>query len=191
MTILLATQSVASYLDALASSQPTPGGGAAAALTGAQGAALLCMVCHLTLGQRRFVAHANELTSLLVTLEQQRQLLLQLAQQDTEVFQQVISAYKLPKTDAAGLTHRAAAIQLALKAAAEVPLQVFQLCNAILPIVEKLATIGNPAVGSDVTVARHLLLATALSAKANVEVNLTGITDQEFCQITRDVMALR
>lgn len=188
MDATLATKSLDAYLEALASNQPTPGGGAAAAITAAQGTALLCMVCRLTLNKRRFAAHKQEISSLLEVLETQRQLLLHLAQEDIDVFQEVIRAYQLRHSTEEQLIIRTATIQLALKAAAEVPLELFKICNALLPIAEQLQTLGNPAVISDVTVAKHLLNAGLWSAKVNVEVNLAGIVDQDFCRIKRDIM---
>jgi len=184
------TQSIKNYLDALASNQPTPGGGAAAALTGAQGIALLCMVCRLTLGKKRFATHENELTNMVTTFEQQRQYFLDLAQQDIEVFQQVISAYQLPKNTPVEIATRQATIQLALKAASKIPFQLFQSCNLLLPLANTLETIGNPTVVSDIIVGKNLLFSSLLGARANVEANLVMITDQEFCQNQRNIITL-
>lgn len=187
---MLYTQSIQNYLDAVASNQPTPGGGAAAAITGAQGIALLCMVCRLTLGKRRFAMHESEISIILTTLEQQRQYCLELAQKDTEVFQQVIAAYQLPKNTKTAITTRTITIQSALKAATAIPLELLETCHQVLPIAKKLHTLGNPSVISDVMVAKYLLTASLFSAKANVEINLAGITDQEFCQTKRETMEL-
>lgn len=187
---MLYAQSIQDYLDAVASNQPTPGGGTAAAITGAQGIALLCMVCRLTLGKRRFAMHESEISIMLTALEQQRQYCLELAQKDIEVFQQVIAAYQLPKNTKTAIATRTLTIQSALKAATAIPLELLETCHRILPVAKKLQTLGNPSVISDVMVAKHLLTASLFSAKANVEINLAGITDQEFCQTKLKIMEL-
>lgn len=185
---MLHTQTLISYLDALASKHPTPGGGAAAALTAAQGTALLSMVCRLTVGKKKFATQENVVTTMLAAFEQHRHSCLTLAHKDTEAFQAVMAAYKLPQDTAVALAVRNASIQTALQAAAEVPCALFMVCGEILPLADTLEQIGNPSVVSDVLVGRYLLLASLLSAKANVEVNLANIRDKQFCQAKRDTM---
>lgn len=185
---MLHTQTLTSYLDALASSQPTPGGGAAAAVTAAQGVALLSMVCRLTLGKKKFADQENAIAAMLATFEQQRQNFLTLAHKDAEAFQAVMAAYKLPKATAIELAIRTEVIQTALEASAEVPLTLFRACGKMLPLADSLEQTGNPAVLSDVLVGRYLLFASLLSAHANVEANLASITDRKFCQEKREVM---
>jgi len=185
---MLNMQSLAEYLDDLASSRPTPGGGAAAALTGAQGIALLSMVCHLTLGKKKFAAIESEIASVLATLEQQRSYLMGLAQQDVQVFQLVMAAYKLPKGTPLEVAARANTIQEALKAASKIPFDLFISCLKMLPLADRLEKIANPSVLSDVVVGRYLLFAGLLGAKTNVDVNLVGITDEVFCREKRDYM---
>jgi methenyltetrahydrofolate cyclohydrolase len=186
---MLEEQSLADYLNALASHQPTPGGGTAAAITGAQGAALLSMVCQLTLGNARFAAIQGEIASISSIIEPLRLHLLALAEEDMRVFQAVMATYQLPKDTDAAKAMRTAALQQALKNAANTPFNLFKTCLELLPIADRLEEIANPSVLSDVIVGRHLLFAAILSAKVNVEVNLAAIiNDTTFCQEKRNYM---
>lgn len=185
---MLKMQSLSDYLTDLASSHPTPGGGTAAALTGAQGVALLSMVCNLTLGKKRFAGVEAEILSILEFLERQRPYLIELAQRDMEVFQAVMTAHRLPKTTPSDTAARAHALQSALKASAQIPFDLFTTCMQLLPFADRLENIGNPSVLSDVVVGRHLLFAGILSAQANVEANLVLITDEQFCLEKREHM---
>ncbi|HWR00839.1 MAG TPA: cyclodeaminase/cyclohydrolase family protein [Chlorobaculum sp.] len=172
---------ISEYLDELAGAAPTPGGGAAAALTGAQGVALLSMVCRLTAGREKFSAVEGEIRSILAIMDETRPRLLEMADRDIHAFRLTLKAYKLPKetVDEADARHRA--IQDALKACSEVPFELFNTCRAMLPLADRLEQIANPSVMSDVLVGRYLLVAGVLGAKANVDVNLAGIDDSVFC----------
>jgi len=184
----LESTTIAAYLGRLASGDPTPGGGAAAAVTAAQGVALLSMVCNLTLGKKRFADVEDEVQSILETCETARRQMLVLGDRDMEVFGTIMEVYRMPKTTPEETEARSAAIQAALKASSEVPFELFKRCQALLPLADRLEQIGNPNVLSDVIVGRHLLIAGMLSARANVEVNLDGINDAEFCEAKRTVM---
>ena len=151
-------------------------------MTGAQGIALLSMVCHLTLGKKAFANVESEIASILETLEPQRLYMLELAQHDIHAFQSVMAAYRLPKGTLLEIEVRTNAIQHALKASAQIPFELFKSCLDIFPLANRLEMIGNPSVVSDVVVGRYLLFAGLFSAKANVDVNLAGITDEAFCQ---------
>lgn len=179
---------VAAYLDRVASTDPTPGGGAAAAVTAAQGAALLSMVCNLTIGKKRFADVEEEVVSILANTEGARQVMLRLGDRDMQVFEEVMQAYRMPKATAEELERRNKAIQTALKASSEVPFELFLHCIVAFQDADRLEEIGNPSVLSDVHVGRYLLVAAMLSAKANVEVNLDGIDDATFCDKKRKIM---
>lgn len=185
---MLKALTLSDYLEQLASASPTPGGGAAAAITAAQGVALLSMVCNLTLGKPKFVQVEEEVRSILEILKEMLQAMMLSAQHDTVVFQSVMEAYRLPKGTPIAVAVRDEAVQASLKRSSEVPFALFKQCLAALPLADRLETIGNPSVLSDVVVGRHLLVATIHSAKANVEVNLDGIMDEAFCaQKRRDM----
>ncbi|MGC8773663.1 MAG: cyclodeaminase/cyclohydrolase family protein [Chlorobaculum sp.] len=184
----LGWSAISTYLDSLASADPTPGGGAAAAVTAAQGAALLSMVCNLTIGKKKFADVEHEVHSILDQCETARRQMLNLGDRDMEVFGTIMEVYKMPKATPEEAEARRAAIQLALKASSEAPFELFKRCLAILPLADRLEKIGNPTVLSDVIVGRYLLVAGLMSAMANVEVNLASIDDAEFCKAKREVM---
>jgi formiminotetrahydrofolate cyclodeaminase len=181
----LESQSIKSYLQALASGEPTPGGGAAAALTAAQGAALLAMVCNLTIGKAKFAQFETELRSILHAAEQAYMAMLGQAEKDMAAFENVMAAYRSPKTTEQEATVRSAQIQSALKASAEVPFNLYKMCLSMFPLADRLEKICSPSVLSDVIVGRHLLQAALLSAQANIEQNLLSITNGAFCQSMR------
>lgn len=176
------------YLDRLASADPTPGGGAAAAVTAAQGVALLSMVCNLTIGRKKFADAEEELRSIAGALEKSRHEMLAMADRDVQGFGETIQAYRLPKATPEEAQIRQSAVQAALKASSEAPFALFKECLLVLPHADRLEKIGNPSVLSDVIVGRYLLVAGMLSAMANVEVNLAGINDAEFCKSKRSIM---
>lgn len=184
----LGSTPVSAYLDRLASGDPTPGGGAAAAVTAAQGVALLSMVCNLTAGKKKFADVEHEVRSILEQCEAARCQMLVLGDRDMEVFGTIMEVYRMPKATPEESAARRVAIQSALKASSEVPFELFNRCITMLPLADRLEQIGNPNVLSDVFVGRHLLVAGLLAAKANVEVNLDGIDDAEFCDAKRKVM---
>lgn len=177
----LGNTKISDYLRDLASASSTPGGGYAAALTAAQGAALLAMVCRLTIGKKKFADVESEVRSILDTLDDNLEIAQVLADRDIEVFQKVMEAYKLPKETREDADVRAGKIQDALKTCSEVPFELFRTCLSMLPLADRLEQICNPAVRSDVLVGRYLLFAALYSAQANVETNLAAIADDPFC----------
>jgi methenyltetrahydrofolate cyclohydrolase len=185
---MLETQTISAYLQELASGQPTPGGGAAAALTGAQGVALLAMVCNLTIGKKSFSSVEEEIRSILEILDMNRQNLLKLADKDIEAFQLTMKAYKQPKATELESETRNTTIQEALISCSEVPFELFKTCLSMLTLADRLEEIGNPSVLSDVLVGRYLLLASIFSAKVNVDVNLDGIKESCYCTEKRSYM---
>jgi formiminotetrahydrofolate cyclodeaminase len=184
----LGSAPISTWLDQLSSAEPTPGGGAAAAVTAAQGVALLSMVCNLTIGKKKFAGAEDEVRSILDSLEAARRAMLDLGNRDMEVFDEVMQAYRMPKVTPEEAALRNEAIQAALKVCSEVPFALFSKCQSMLPHADRLEKIGNPSVLSDVIVGRYLLTAALMSAMANVEVNLAGIDDAEFCKAKRKVM---
>jgi len=177
---MLADMALREYLDRLASADPTPGGGAAAALTGAQAAALVSMVCNLTVGKEKFAAVEAEMRQVLEESEALRTTLLRLADEDAAAFGKVSEAYRLPKGTPEQKAARRAAIQEALKAAEAVPMQVMEACLEVMRLAVVAAEKGNPNVISDAAVAGILAHAGLLSAADNVRANLRYIKDDAF-----------
>jgi formiminotetrahydrofolate cyclodeaminase len=176
----LTQQPVTEFLDALASSAPAPGGGSVAALSGALGAALLSMVCNLTLGKKRYAAVQDDIAALVVRSEEQRQRLTDLLEADVEVYTGVSAAYKMARKSPEEKAARSAAIQEALKAAAQVPLQVAEACVEVLALCTQAAEQGNVNAVSDAGVAALMAEAGLRSAALNVIINVNSIKDQDF-----------
>ena len=169
--------SVRELLARLGSSDPAPGGGAAAALAGALGAALVQMTANLTIGRPRLAAVEADARRIEGRAGELRQRLADLGDADAAAFEQVGAAYRLPRQDDAQKAARAKAIQTALQAAAAVPLETARICAEVLDVAEEAAPILNPAVISDVMVGALLTRAALESAALNVEINLASMTD--------------
>jgi formiminotetrahydrofolate cyclodeaminase len=171
--------SVRELLERLGSADPAPGGGAAAALAGALGAALVQMTANLSIGRPKLADIQAEARRIEVRAGEQRAQLAQLGDADTHAFERVSAAYKLPREDAAQQAERAAAIQAALLLAAAVPLETAQLCADVLELAEEAAPLLNRSVISDVMVGAQLAEAALASAALNVQVNLASMTAAE------------
>jgi len=169
--------SVATFLDNLASNAPAPGGGSAAALGGAMGAALVSMVCNLTIGKPRYAEVEAEMRDTLDRAEALRRELQELAQADVQAFRRLSAAYKLPRITDADLAIRRDAIQASLRRATEVPLRTARSAAAILPLCPATAERGNQAAVSDIGVAALMAHAAVRSALLNVEINLRLLED--------------
>lgn len=175
---MIADQSVGSYLDRLASGDPTPGGGAAGAIHAAQGAALIRMVARFTTGAK-YAAFADQVAEIEATAAEQQALALQLADADEAAFQTVIGAYRLPRGTQEEKAQRSAAIQDALLVAAGPPQDLVAAAAAVVALGTRLVEFANPNVISDVAAAAEAARAAAATARINVEINLAGITDAD------------
>ena len=171
---------VAQLLAALASSDPTPGGGTAAAIAGAMGVSLLVMVTGLAKSRNNVDDEKAALATARAAIEPISPKLMQLAGADTQAFNEVMAAYRLPKATDDDKAQRSGAIQAALRGATEVPLETLRACSEALAHARAIADYGNPSAASDVGVAIGLLNAAAEGAAANVRINLTGLKDEAF-----------
>lgn len=168
-------QTVSGWLADLGSAKPAPGGGAAAALLVATGAALVEMVTNLTIGKPRYQEHEAlmiEVRDRAATLRQAAQ---GLADEDEAAFNAVIAAYQLPKDD----PDRSAAIQATTAHAAEPPLRTAELAAEVIALAGRIRSGANVNVISDVAVAASAAKAALESAAINVEVNLSALSDVE------------
>ena len=182
--------SVAELLEALSSSEPTPGGGTASAITGAMGAALLVMVTGLAKSRNDTDEEKSALGDARAVLAPLTADLTRLADADTEAFNAVMAAYRLPKASDSDKTARSRAIQDALRGATVVPLDTLRVCADALAQAQAVARYGNRSAASDAGVAIGLLSAAATGAYANVQANLKSIKDEEFKSRT-DAEAMR
>jgi formiminotetrahydrofolate cyclodeaminase len=190
MSVKLTDQTVVQFLDALASSAPAPGGGSAAALSGSLGAALVSMVCNLTLGKKKYADVQDEISALVEQSETLRHRLVDLLEADVEVYTGVSRAYKMPRKTPEEKAARSAAIQEALKEAARVPMQVAEACVQVLDLCTPAAELGNVNAVSDAGVAALLAEAGLRSAALNVIININAIKDATFSDALRGELDL-
>ncbi|TGE39785.1 formiminotransferase-cyclodeaminase [Desulfosporosinus fructosivorans] len=163
------------FVQEVASSSPAPGGGSVAAYAGAQGYALVAMVCRLTLGREKFFPVQEEMRSLLEVAVVRREELLSLVQEDTEGFKVVMEALALPKQSDEEKVLRREALERATMKAAEIPLQTARVCLTGLSEVLGLLTKGNPNALSDMGVAAQMFKSGLEGALYNVQINALGL----------------
>ncbi len=174
---------IAKFLDELASEQPTPGGGGAAAIMGAVGAALVSMVANLTIGKKNYEAFDEELKETRAKAEALRAELTAAINEDVDAFNAVMGAYGLPREGDEQKAARAAAIQAALKQATDAPLRAVKACHEVIKLSAVVAEKGNVNVISDAGVAALAANAGLRSAALNVFINAKSIKDREFAEI--------
>ncbi len=175
-------KSLQNFLDELASKQATPGGGSVAALMGAQAAALVSMVCHLTIGKEKYQSVEADMQVLLQEAETLRQTLTDMIRADVEVFDRLMACYSLPKATDQEKTARSDAIQTVLKEATEVPLACAQACMRAIELSRVAAEKGNTGVVSDAGVAVMAAYSGLKSAALNVYINTGSLKDKDFAQ---------
>ena len=171
---------VAELIAALRSSNPTPGGGSASALAGSAGAALLAMVAAMPKNRASSSAEAERLQSAAARCGTLSETLLDLVDRDSEAYDAVVAAYRLPKSSEEERAARKAAIQSAMRTAAETPLETMRRVGEAVALAPAVAQFGNANAASDVEVALELLGAAQRGARANVEINLGAIADGDF-----------
>ena len=187
----LIDRTLADLLAAFRSSDPTPGGGSASALSGAVGASLLAMVAALPKPRAEREADVERLRSAGGRCAVLSDRLAALVDRDTEAYEAVVAAYRRPKTTDEEKASRTAAIQAAMRGAIETPLDVMRECQAAIEEGVVVVTFGNRNATSDVRVAIDLLLAGLRGARYNVEINLMSVKDVEYAEsATREAARL-
>ncbi|MDQ1300396.1 MAG: methenyltetrahydrofolate cyclohydrolase [Chloroflexota bacterium] len=182
----LSDLSIRAFLDALASATPAPGGGSAAALVAAMGAALTAMGAGLTVGRPRYADAQEEMATVLGQAAALRSALTTAADADMNAYLVVMAAYRLPKESATQKAARAAAIEAAMRGAATAPLAVAERCAELLDLAGRVAGRGNPNASGDAAVGALLAYAGLQGAVRNVRINLRSIGDAAFCQAAEE-----
>jgi methenyltetrahydrofolate cyclohydrolase len=178
--MMLIDRSLRELLAAFASKDPTPGGGSASAAAAAIGTSLLMMVCGLSKTRSGTDEDQTMLAAALIELTRIQAQLAHAVDADTTAYEQVVAAYKHPKTTESEKTARKTAIQRALHAATDVPLNVMRLSTEGLHHGRAVAAHGYGAAASDVGVAIALVGAGLQGARLNVEINLDSISDAAY-----------
>ncbi len=177
---MLSDKPVQTFLDELASSAPAPGGGSAAALAAAIGAALVSMVANLTVGKSKYADVQDDIQRILARSEELRHRCLALLERDVEAYTKVSAAYKMPRDTEEQKQARSVAIQEALKGATAVPMQLAEACVEILELCPESADKGNVMAVSDIGVGALMAEAALRAAALNVWINLGSIKDEAF-----------
>ena len=176
----LASMKINTFLSELSSNSPAPGGGSVAALSGGLSASLTSMVCNLTIGKENYANVQNEIKKTLFQSEKLRKKLTELIDEDSNAFNNVMKAFKLPKETEEQKKIRNKAIQESYKRAAQVPLDTARICLQVLDAATKVAKIGNVKSITDVAVSAIMARCGVESAVLNIKINLNSIKDEDF-----------
>jgi formiminotetrahydrofolate cyclodeaminase len=183
--VKLTDKPVTTFLDELASNAPAPGGGSVAALSGALGAALVSMVCNLTVDKKGYEAVQEDIQDLLAQSENLRKELADLLEDDVAAYTAYSQAAKMPRGTDEEKAERAEAMQAALKNATEVPLRIAEAAVKVMDLCMPAAEKGNKWAVSDAGVAVLMAEAALRSAALNVLINLGSLKDQDFVAAKR------
>jgi methenyltetrahydrofolate cyclohydrolase len=175
-------ESIDGFLDRLASADPTPGGGSAAAIMGAAAAALVSMVCNVSIGKKGCEAAEPELRTVLGQSEALRGRLTAMVEEDVTAFDGLMAAYKLPKASDDEKARRGDAIQASLKRATQVPLDCARACSEVIALSGRAAECGYQHVISDAGVGVSAAYAALRSAALNVLINAPALKDRPFAE---------
>jgi methenyltetrahydrofolate cyclohydrolase len=183
------SESISGWLDALASASPAPGGGGAAALQAAMGAALVEMVCNLTAGRPAFAEHEDAVQAILAEAGESRRNALELVPADATAFEAVIAGYKLPKESEADKAARAEAIESASIDAAEVARSTAAAAVRVIELAEAIVPVGNPNVIADAAAGAGAARAALQTSMLNVEANVASLKDERVRDTFTDYVA--
>ncbi|MBQ9031747.1 MAG: cyclodeaminase/cyclohydrolase family protein [Parasporobacterium sp.] len=168
------------FIEVLASKAPVPGGGGAAALCGAVGTALGNMVGSLTVGKKKYADVEAEILTMKEKCSRLQSELLELANQDAEVFEPLSQAYALPTGTEEQKQFKAARLEECSKAACQVPLEIMQKCCEAIELVETFAQKGSRLAVSDAGCGASILKGALQAASLNIFINTKGMNDRVF-----------
>jgi len=168
------------FMEKTASSAPVPGGGSVAALGAALASSLSQMVAGLTLGRKGFEDCQEEMKAIIASASELRQRCIANIDRDSDAYNQVLAAFKLPRDSEEDKRARAEAIQSALKQATSVPLDTATLAFEIIELAARVVEKGNPNAVTDGAVGAMLARSAVLAGLYNVNINLSSIKDSEF-----------
>jgi glutamate formiminotransferase / formiminotetrahydrofolate cyclodeaminase len=177
------------FLEAVAAPTATPGGGSVSAFAGALAAALGQMVAGLSRKKKSQAAFVVQLSDALEQMRLTTENLTKAIDRDSEAFDAVMEAFRLPQGDAQERKARETAIQAATRAAADAPLQVADVTVALFEQLGQLEAIAAASMRSDLQVARYMAAAGARGSLANVEINLDSLTDTAYVSNVKTAVA--
>jgi methenyltetrahydrofolate cyclohydrolase len=179
---MITDSSIEKFLDDLASGSPTPGGGSAAAIIGAMGAALVSMVCNVTIGKKGYEGVEAEMKAVREESDRVRRRLTAMVAEDIAAFDSIMAAYKMPKATDAEKAGRAAAIQAGLRGATETPLDCARACAEVIALARRASEHGYLNVISDGGVGVLAGFTALRSAALNVYINAPALKDRDFAE---------
>jgi formiminotetrahydrofolate cyclodeaminase len=177
--------SMEDFASVLSSDSPTPGGGSASAIALSQAGSLSCMVANLTIGRERYIDGWEVAQTALELGSKAIEKGFFLADADADGYDNVMEAYRMPKTNDVEKSERKVAIENASIDASKPPMEIATISLELMRILPKLASNGNQNAITDVGVSSLLASAACKGALFNAEINLVGM-DNDFARETRD-----
>ena len=183
---MLTELTIKEFINKVISNDPVPGGGSVSALNGALAAALSAMVANLTVGRKKYAEVNDLMQELSARFEKLSQKLIEDVDRDSDAYNRVFAAFKLPKETDEEKQARREAIQRETKYAAQVPMEVARAVYEVLPQIDAVAQKGNNNAVTDACVSMMCARTAILGALLNVRINLTSIKDEAFVNAMRD-----
>ncbi|MDD7438682.1 MAG: cyclodeaminase/cyclohydrolase family protein [Bacteroidales bacterium] len=178
--MMLKDHTLVQFSDVTAGSDPVPGGGSVSALAGAISASLAKMVANLTIGRKKYAEVEGEMMEVAAKAEEIRQHLLLAIDRDSDAYNLVSEAFKMPKETDEEKAIRSEKIQEATKVAALVPMEVAKTTYELIPLIEAVVMKGNQNAITDGCIAMMNCRLGVLGALLNVRINLGGLKDEAF-----------
>lgn len=177
---MLANLTIKEFLSKTAGSDPVPGGGSVAALNAAIASALAEMVANLTIGKKKYEDKEEMMKQIAASANNYRMLFIQDIDADSDAYNKVFDAFKLPKETDEEKAGRSKQIQEATKIAAEVPMEVARKAYAMMDIIAEAGENGNQNAVTDACVSMMTARTAVLGAILNVKINLSSLKDEEY-----------
>ncbi len=174
---MVTDENIGAWMGALASREPVPGGGGAAALAGAMAAALGQMVANLTIGKKKYADVEDDMKDVVAKLKVLQGDMFSLADKDGEVFMELSKAYKLPGESEDEKAEKEKAIGERLLAATQVPLDIMEKTGEIIDLLDRISTSGSRNALSDAGVAAQFARTALLGASLTVTININSMKD--------------
>jgi len=176
------TYSCEDFVEVLATKAPVPGGGGASALVGAIGTALGNMVGSLTVGKKKYAAVEADIIALKEKADALQKDFLNLVEEDARVFEPLSKAYGMPKDTEEEREEKARVMELVLKDACSVPMEIMRKCCEAIDVIEEFAEKGSVIAISDAGVGVAFCKAALLGASLNVFINTKSMTNREYAE---------
>ena len=183
---MLTELTIKEFINKVISNDPVPGGGSVSALNGALAGALAAMVANLTIGRKKYAEVNDIMVELSSRFEKLSSRLIEDVDRDSDAYNRVFAAFKMPKETDEEKQARSEAIQRETQNAAQVPMEVARAVYEVLPMIDTVAQKGNSNAVTDACVSMMCARTAILGALLNVRINLTSIKDETFVNAMRE-----